>query len=149
MPTRTFTQTFAVATDPATLRSFLLDPHSFPKIHPLIASVTVERERQEGGERVTEFVAIEHVPLLGFTLRNRLRCEAFDDPGQPEFVRAVARVDPGVIVDSTYTIEAAPGGCSAAQVLTLTAPWGTMGFVYRTAVAAHTRQAAAIQAHFA
>lgn len=148
MPTRTFTQTFAVATDPAALRGFLLDPHSFPKIHPLIASVQVEREREEGGGRVTEFVAIEHVPVLGFTLRNRLRCEAYDDPAQPERVRAVARVDPGVVVDSTYTIEVAPGGCRATQLLTLTAPWGTMGFVYRTAVAAHTRQAGAIQAHF-
>ncbi|PTL78820.1 SRPBCC family protein [Vitiosangium sp. GDMCC 1.1324] len=149
MPTLTFEQSFDVTAPVEAVRAFLADPHCFPKIHPLIARITVTGERREAEVRVVEFEALELVPMLGLQFRNRLRCETFDDPAHPNRVRSRAFSVPAVTVDSTYTLSSAPMGCRASQRLALTAPWGLMSFVHRTAVAAHTRQGAAIRAFFA
>ena len=84
---KVFEQSFEVNAPVEVVRAFLLDPFTFPKIHPLIAEVTVVGTRTEGSVRVTAFDALALVPVVGLQFRNRLRCEAFDDAAQPLAVR--------------------------------------------------------------
>ena len=137
MPIDRFATTFRVAAPPATVHAYLMDPHSYVGLAPLVVAV---RDIRPHGDDI-EYVAIERFRLGPFHHDNPIRVTLTSLEPDRSLKSAVASPG-GVRLTSTVTLAPAEGGSAVTDEVVLESPWWVRWFAVRKAREAQQGRAA-------
>ena len=141
MPTDHFRTTFRLGAAPAEVRAFLLDPHSYIGLAPLV--VEVRDIRRQG--TTTRYVAVERFRLGPFHRDNPIDVTiTATDTAITSSVRSPGRVR----LTATATITPVDDGSSVTETVELRAPWFLRAFALRKAREAQQSRAAGLSARY-
>jgi len=131
------------------VHALLSDPGQLPTLHPLINTIKITGLREESGEKVTDVLIFERLPMAGLRMPNRYRAEFRVTPGNPTKLGVEAYSFPRVRVSSEFLLKSTPHGTRVVMKASYGAPWPLQGYVVQTANRAHDELALRIVAHFA
>ena len=146
MATRHFSLTTTVSGDPGTAVDFLADLPRHVGLHPFLVSATVVASGHDDDGRWWDYQIVERPRL--WRLRYTMRFPARVVRTSPTSVRSDVQALPGCRLTAvTHANPVGDGRVLVSEETTVTAPLPVVGYMTRSARAAHARTFELLEAH--